>query len=208
MLETGETQQGFLEYPKGLNPFLDKQSSRLWYKGKCSILNGKLVGIVSARRIEPDLALKASEVVRELATLEVGFISGWHSPLEEEALRILITRSARVIFCTAKSLDRFNPSPEVKDLVSQGRALLLTHCSPKAKRISRDASLRRNQLVVGLADGLVVLSAPEGSASFKLARLAVSLRKPVFAPPHPINARLLASGVVPATSESILKVLQ
>ena len=208
MLKTGETQQGFLEYPKGLTPFLDKQSSRLWYKGKPSILNGKLVGIVSARRIEPDLALKAAEVVRELATLEVGFIGGWHSPLEEEALRILITRSARVIVCTAKSLDRFKPSPEVTDFVNQGRALLLTRCSPKARRISRDASIRRNELVLGLANGLVVLSAPAGSASFKLAQLAVGLRKPVFAPPHPINQRLLASGAVSATAESIREVLQ
>jgi predicted Rossmann fold nucleotide-binding protein DprA/Smf involved in DNA uptake len=204
-----ETQQGTLECPTALHSIFDKKATRLWYVGEPSILNGRLLGIVSARKIEPDLALKTSELVKELSSLEdIAFISGWHSPLEEEVLRILLTRPARIVFCLPKSLGRFTPSAEVKDLITQGQGLLLTHCSPNAKRISRDASLRRNQLVVALAKGLLVLSAPPGSASLKLAHLAINRGRPVFTPQHRINDALLSSGALPATIENIQRVFE
>lgn len=202
-----ETARLSRDYPAGLERFFDNKPPKLWHMGDPSILNDRLLGIISARSIQPDLALKTSELLRQLVSLNTAFISGWHSPLEEEALRILLTGSPRIIFCTAKSLDKFKPSPEIKEFVDQGRALLLTHCSPKAKRISRDASLRRNQLVVGLARVILVLSAPQGSASLKLAKTAVDLGKPVFTPQHQMNQGLLASNALPATLENIRSAL-
>ena len=203
-----ETSQGSLKCPPIADPFFDKKPPTLWYAGEPSILDGKVLGLLSARKIEPDLALKTSDLLRQLAPFEGTFISGWHSPLEEEVLRILLSQSAKIIFCLAKSLNKSTVSTEIEDLVTRGHALLLTHCSPKAKRISRDASLRRNLLVLGLSKGLLVLSAPEGSGSFKLARKAVSVGRPVFCPPHRINDSLLASGALPATLENIRKVFQ
>lgn len=146
--------------------------------------------------------------MQELASLDVTLASGWHSPLEEEALNILLTQSTQIIFCLSKSLSKFIPPVEINDLVSQGRALLLTHCSPKAKRISRDASLRRNQLIVSLSKGLLILSAPPGSASLKLAQLAIKRGTPVFTPQHRINDALLSSGALPATTENIQRIFQ
>lgn len=195
-------------YPAELHSFFNNRVPRLWHVGETSLLKGRILGILSARKIEPDLALKTSELIRQLGSLGATFISGWHSPLEEEALRILLSRSARIIFCFAKSLDKFILSVEIENLVSQGRGLLLTHCSPKAKRISRDASLRRNQLVVGLSKGLLILSGPPGSASFKLAKLALNSGKTVFAVQHPMNRDLLALAALPASGEAIQRVFQ
>ena len=203
-----EIQRGSPDYPKGLDPFFEKEPPRLWYVGEPSILNNSLLGIVSARKIEPDLALKVSELLRQLPTLEVAFIGGWHSPLEEEALRILLNQLVRIVFCVPKSLSRFVPSAEVADVISQRRGLLLSHCSPKAKRISRDASLRRNRLIAGLSRGMVVLSAPPASASLKLAQLTIQLGKPVFAAVHRTNEELLRSGALPATLENIQGVFE
>ena len=139
---------------------------------------------------------------------DVSFVGGWHSPLEEEALRVLLAQEASIIFCVSKGLDRFIPSIEVGSRVSQGQALLLTHCSPKAKRITRDASMRRNQLVVELAKALLILSAPEGSASLNLARSALRQGKTVHTLEHRLNKDLLIAGAVPATLDTIKGALQ
>lgn len=208
LAKTIEALRGPSEHLPRLDPFFDKKPPKLWYLGDSAILSGKLLGIISARSIEPDLALKTSKLLRELASLDAVFVSGWHSPLEEEALRILLTKPVKIVHCVAKNLDKFVPSAEVQALVTQGNALLLTHCGPKAKRISRDASLRRNQLVVGLARAILVLSAPQGSASLKLAKMAVDLGKPVFTPQHQMNQGLLASNALPATLENIRSALQ
>ena len=195
--------------PIGLEPFSHGKLPKLWGLGDPEILNCRLLGIISARQIDSDLALKSSRLLKQLASLEqVSFIGGWHSPLEDEALRILSADSARIIFCVSKALHRFVPSLQVKNGINDGRVLLLTHCSPKAKRISRDASLRRNQLVVGLARALFVLSAPTGSASLKLAKSALREGKPVLTLEHPLNKELLASSAGPATLENIQTALR
>ena len=195
--------------PTGLQSFFDGKTPKLWGLGEPAILERKLLGIISARQIDSDLALKSSQLLKQLASLkEVSFISGWHSPLEEEALNILLPQGASIVFCVPRSLNRFVPSAGVKDRVSQGEALLLTHCSPKVKRISRDASLRRNELVVVLAVSLLVLSAPQGSASLKLANSALRQGKPVHTLEHRLNKDLLVSGALAATLEKIDEALR
>jgi DNA processing protein len=190
--------------PAGLEGFSRGRPPKLWRVGNPAILNRPLLGIISARHIDSDLALKSSELLIELASLnDLCFVSGWHSPLEEEALHILLAQGASVVFCVPKSLNRFMPSAEVRRGVAQREVLLVTHCSPKAKRISRDAAIRRNELVTGLGAALLILSAPAGSASLTLAKSALRRGKPVFTPEHRMNSALLACGALPATFENV-----
>ena len=149
----------------------DSKPPKLWCVGDQSILQKNLLGIISARRFDSDLSWKSVQLLQQLGSLEnLAFISGWHSPLEKEAFRVVISLPASLVICVAKSLQRFAPSEEIKIRLNEGRSLLLTHCSPKAKRISREASLRRNQLVMGLAKALLVLSAPDESSSLALSQ--------------------------------------
>jgi hypothetical protein len=111
-------------------------------------------------------------------------------------------------FLCLKSLNRFVPSIEVGNRVGQGQALLLTHCSPRTKRITRDPSVRRNELVVELAKALLILSAPEGSASLNLARSALRQGKTVHTLEHRLNKDLLIAGAVPATLDTIKEALR
>jgi predicted Rossmann fold nucleotide-binding protein DprA/Smf involved in DNA uptake len=190
--------------PTGVEGFFRGKPPKLWGVGDLTLLKHRLLGIISARQTDPDLALKSSQLLTQLASLEdVAFVSGWHSPLEEEALRILLEQEATIILCVAKSLDRFIPSMGVESRVTDGKALVLTHCSTKAKRITRNASLRRNELIVELAKILLVLSAPEGSASLNLARAVLRRGKLVVTPDHPMNKELLASGALPATLDNL-----
>lgn len=198
-----------IEAPANLRSFFNGKPPRLWCRGDLTILNQELLGIISARQVDSDLASECSQLLKQLVFLkDVSFVGGWHSPLEEEALRVLIAQEASIVFCVSKSLDRFVPSIELDSRVSQGQALLLTHCSPKAKRITRDASIRCNQLVVELAKALLILSAPEGSASLHLARSALRQGKTVHTLEHRLNKDLLIAGAVPATLDTVKEALR
>jgi predicted Rossmann fold nucleotide-binding protein DprA/Smf involved in DNA uptake len=190
--------------PGGLESVFRGKPPPLWGFGDPAILNDRLLGVISARQIDSDLALKSSQLLRQLASSrEVAFVGGWHSPLEEEALHILLAGSVPIIFCTPKALNRCVLPPGFEKRLSHGQALLLTHCSPKARRISRNAAIRRNQLVMGLASALLVLSAPGGSATLSLAKAALRHGKPVLTIEHRVNKELLASEVLPATFDNI-----
>ena len=181
----------------------------LWAVGNSQILRRPLLALISARQIERDLAATSFLLIEQLAASKnIGFISGWHSQLEQECLRIVLTKQASLVFCTSKALDRFKPSAELKDLVAQNKALLLSHCTPNAKRISRGASIRRNELVIELAAVLLVLSAPEGSESLNLARAALDAGKPVFTIDHHMNRKLLDCSASVASFDSIFTALR
>jgi predicted Rossmann fold nucleotide-binding protein DprA/Smf involved in DNA uptake len=195
--------------PASVELFFHGKPPKLWGVGDAALLNHPLLGILSARQIDSDLTLKTSQLLKQLVSLKnVAFVSGWHSPLEEEALRILLEQEATIVLCVAKSLDRFIPSRGVESRVTDGKALLLTHCSTKAKRITRNASMRRNELIVDLAKSLLVLAAPEGSASLSLATAALRRGKLVLTPEHPMNKQLLASGALPATLDNLQTALR
>ncbi|MGH7846798.1 MAG: DNA-processing protein DprA [Candidatus Binatia bacterium] len=206
--ESTEVEYRTVEVPERVVPFFGRKPSRLWHLGNPSLLNRPLVGIVSARAVESNPSLGTPELLGQLTRLQATFIGGWHSAPEKESLRILLGHAPQIVMCIAKNVHRFAFFQELKTLLNQDRLLLLTHCSPNAKRISRDAAIRRNHLVAGLAHVLLVLAAPEESATFQLARSVIELRKPVFALEHPRNESLLASGAFPATFEGIQKVLQ
>ena len=139
---------------------------------------------------------------------EAAFVGGWHSPLEKEAFRIASAQDASLVFCVSKALDRFTISGDVESRLNDGKVLLLTHCSPKAKRISRDASIRRNELVIALATALLVLSAPLGSSTLNLAKEALRHGKRVLTIEHRMNKELLGRNALPATCDNILTVLE
>lgn len=195
--------------PLGLEAVFNDKFPKLWCSGEEAILNRKLLAVLAARETDSDLAAKSRELLEQLASLkEVAFISGWHSPLEKEALRVVSAGSAQIVLCIAKSLQRFIPPANIEDRVKRGDGLLLTHCSPKAKRISREASLRRNQLVMGLAGAVLILSAPEGSGTLEIAKAALRHEKPVLTLEERVNKELLECGALPANLENIQKSLR
>jgi predicted Rossmann fold nucleotide-binding protein DprA/Smf involved in DNA uptake len=196
--------------PIGLDAFFNGKPPKLWCSGEQTLLGGRLLAIISAREMDSDLAARSAELLEQLASMkkEVSFIGGWHSPLEKEALCLLSGHSAQIVFCVAKSLRQFIPPVEINDRVKQGQAFLLTLCSPKVKRISREASIRCNHLVMALASALLILSAPDGSSSLELAKSALCYGKPVLTLEHRLNNQLLAAGALPATLENIQRALE
>ena len=195
--------------PARVNLLSKGQPRELWAVGNAQILRRPLLALISARQIECDLAVISLQIMQQLAASKnISFISGWHSQLEQKCLRIVLAEQAALVFCTAKALDRFKPSGKLKELVDQNKALLLTHCTPNAKRMSRGASIRRNELVIALAAVLLVPSAPEGSESLNLARAALSSGKPVFTVDHHMNRKLLDCGASIASFDSIATALR
>ncbi len=63
--------------------------------GDPAILNHTLLGVISARQIDSDLASESSQLLKQLVFMkDFSFVGGWHSPFEEEALRIVLAQEA------------------------------------------------------------------------------------------------------------------
>ena len=79
-------------------------------------------------------------------------ISGFHSPVEKECLRILLRGPQPIIICPARSLENLRLPADWKDAMAAGRLLILS-CFPAAqRRATAELAARRNELVAALAD--------------------------------------------------------
>jgi predicted Rossmann fold nucleotide-binding protein DprA/Smf involved in DNA uptake len=91
-------------------------------------------------------------------------ISGFHSPVEEECLRIMLRGSSPVIICLARSLPRRIPA-EWKTPLAENRILVLSSFSANAKRVTRELAILRNVFVAALADEVCFIHSSAGSHS-------------------------------------------
>ena len=78
-------------------------------------------------------------------------ISGFHSPVEQECLRILLRGKQPIIICPARALPKRIP-PEWRQPFADGRLLILSAFPDTQTRVTADRAHRRNEIVAALAD--------------------------------------------------------
>jgi len=79
-------------------------------------------------------------------------ISGFHSPVENECLRILLRGSQPVIICPARSLENMRLPPDWKKPFSDNRLLILSCFAEGNRRVTASLAAKRNEFVAALAD--------------------------------------------------------
>ena len=105
-------------------------------------------------------------------------ISGFHSPVEKECLRILLRGVSPIVICPARGLPQRIP-PEQQAPLAAGRLLILSAFPETEIRVTAELAARRNAIVATLATETVILHATPGG------RLDASLRPP----PQPRTTR-------------------
>ena len=79
-------------------------------------------------------------------------ISGFHSPVEKECLRILLRGSQPIIICPARSLEKMRLTADWQKPLADGRLLILSFFNRNEHRITSALAARRNEFVAALAD--------------------------------------------------------
>ena len=99
-------------------------------------------------------------------------ISGFHSPVEKECLKILLRGDTPVILCPARGLLDRLPAPWAI-AVACGRMLILSCFSKTDRRVTAGLAARRNEFVAALADEVFI---PHATAGGHLEKLIPRLR--------------------------------
>ena len=123
-------------------------------------------------------------------------ISGFHSPMEQECLRILLRSPRPVIWCLARGLYKNIPASPVdcRAAVAEGRLVMVSPFAEKVHYITAKTAAVRNQLVADLAETIVVAHAAAGGKTEALCRRILESGKPLFTFEHPDNQALLDLG--------------
>ncbi len=98
-------------------------------------------------------------------------ISGFHSPVESECLRILLRGTSPVIICPARGPFKRIP-PEWQKALDAGNLLIVSAFPESKSRPTADLARRRNEVVAALADEAWFAHITPGGQMDRLARRA------------------------------------
>ncbi|MBI5444116.1 MAG: DNA-binding protein [Deltaproteobacteria bacterium] len=155
--------------------------ARLWGLGDVGLLREKYLGLFCSTRCPGDVILKAYDTARALRDAGVAVIGGFHTPMEQECLDLLLRGTQPVVWCPARGL----PNPRRlaaprREALADGRLLILSPFSGQAKRVTAPLAELRNDLVSRLADQLLFLYAPSGSKTEALCKKVLAEDKTVL----------------------------
>jgi DNA processing protein len=147
------------------------------------------VAIVGTRRATGYGRSVASEIADELARAGVTVVSGLAIGIDGEAHTAAVDAGGRSVAVLPSPLDRVYP-PRHRELAARlvaGGGALLSEVAPR-NIIGRPDFARRNRIIAGLAQAVVVVEAPDRSGALLTAAAAIQLGRELYAVPGPIDS--------------------
>jgi len=143
--------------------------------GNEELLKLRKTAFLCSRKVPASTVLKCYDWA--IAQREAGtcIISGFHSTIEKDVLQYLIKGNQPIIVALARGLKEA-VEPELKASFKQGRILFVTPFEKKIKRVTAETAFRRNQMMIELADTIVVGYASKGG---ELEKLLTITKKPI-----------------------------
>lgn len=182
-------------YPRQLAQRLGKEAPVcLYYLGNPSLLENHITGFICSQYCPPSLIIKSTDIFKTLRKRDQTIAGGFHAPVEQEILQVLLRGTAPLIIIVARSIQGLRLKSEYRELLAHDRLLLLSPFETEIKRISKYNSQQRNRILAALADTLFIPYAHPGG---KLEQLCFELseRQQIFYTlSSEYNQQLLAQG--------------
>lgn len=199
------------EYPEKLKEIPDSPYA-LYVKGALPDAKSRTAAIVGARRCTPYGEKYACEYAGILAEYGVQIVSGLARGIDGIAQRGALLVKGKTFAVMGSGVDVCYPRENqglYEDILEMGGGILSElppHTPPLAHHFPR-----RNRIISGLSDFVLVMEAREKSGSLITADMALEQGKDVFALPGPVDSplsagcnRLIYQGAAPILSAQML----
>jgi DNA processing protein len=170
------------DYPGRLKHCIDSPIL-LYYKGNADLNNNKIISLVGTRRATEYGKEMCSKIIEDLSPLKVIVVSGLAYGIDAKAHQAAHQFSLETIGVLAHGLDRIYPQahkPMAEKMINSGG--LLTDYMSKTNP-DRENFPKRNRIIAGIADALVVVESAIKGGALITANIANSYDRDVFAVP-------------------------
>jgi DNA processing protein len=177
------------DYPSRLK-YCSDSPILIYYKGTASLNAAKIVSVVGSRKPSDYGKQITEDLIKELALTNVLIISGLAYGIDVCAHKAALNSNMETVGVVAHGLDRIYPQQHTnvaKKMLENGGLLtdFMSGTNPDAVNFPK-----RNRIVAGLCDALVVVESKRKGGSLITATIANSYNKDVFAFPGRTNDEL------------------
>jgi predicted Rossmann fold nucleotide-binding protein DprA/Smf involved in DNA uptake len=145
--------------------------SSLWIIGNAVLFAKPKVGLFCSVRCPDDASARAYDACRKLRDDGMMLISGFHSPVEKECLKILLQGTQPIVVCPARSVRKMRIPDEWRPALEDGRLLIVSRFEQSPRRADTGSARRRNELVAALSDEVLIIHAEPGGRVERISQL-------------------------------------
>lgn len=128
------------------------------YLGNKELLKKRKVGFLASRKISTLSVLPTLDWAMQMSKQEeTAIVSGFHSRMEKDVLKILLQGKCGIIIVLARGMYRKIPQ-EYTEVLIQQRILFISFEKDSVTRVSEISAHRRNEYVKSLADEMKTIS--------------------------------------------------
>lgn len=139
--------------------------------GNPDILLERKTALFCSARTPGDAILRAHDAAASLRDRGITVVSGFHSPIENECLQILLRGRQPIIICPARAIEGIRIPTGCRGAFDAGRVLFLSPFTKQPKRVTAESALRRNEVVAALADEAYLAHVAPGGQIERISRM-------------------------------------
>lgn len=125
------------------------------FTGNKDLLQLHKTAFLCSRKIPASVVLKCYDWAIEQREVGNCIISGFHSQLEKDVLHYLLKGRQPIIIALARGLKE-KIEQELQKSFDEGRILVITPFTDTIKRVTTETAAKRNEMMLELADNVVV----------------------------------------------------
>lgn len=164
--------------------------------GDVNLLRNPAIALFCSKQCSGDLILKTYDLAQSLRDAKIPVISGFHTLIEQDCLKILLRGTQPIIHCPARSLHKMRLSPEQKQAMVENRLLLISPFSASYPRVTAELAGKRNEMIGAIAHTIFIAYAAPDSKTLTFAQRLIAAGKSVLTFDSSINPLLQAQGIV------------
>lgn len=136
-------------------------SNEFQHLGNSDLLDLRKVAFICSRQIPASAVLKCYDWAIEQREKGKCVVSGFHSKLEKDVLHYLLKGTQPIIVALARGL-KSKIEPELRKALDRNRLLIISPFAGSVTRVTKETSRKRNEMMIDLADEIVVGYCKEG----------------------------------------------
>jgi len=137
------------------------------YLGNKEILKQHKVAFFCSQKCPSHLILKSYDWAIEQRENGVCIISGFHSKIEKDVLDFLLKGTQPIIMVLARNMKKRFPA-EQRKAIDENRLLVISPFDDKVTQNSKESCYKRNEVILEIADEVVVAFASKNGKLEKL----------------------------------------
>lgn len=145
------------------SPAAIKHNGRaLFAHGNAALLQTPLDALLCSNACPGAKIIEAMDLAQRWRAENRAVISGFHTAVEKECLRIFLRGPQPLVICPARGLDPFQLPDDWQPKFQRNELLVVTLFSSSVRRQTKETAEARNQLVVDLSNSVTVIYASPG----------------------------------------------